>query len=158
MLQSIKQPCLLIINQSIKWILFALHSYPCIPCGSSKSVLCFFTGLHRVLQELFSWVYTHHHLDKSAWSDDSWFLLWHSDGIVKFFCKQHGSMLAGINGSGSCWWNNCVGNIFWQTLAAIQHCLNATTCLSTAANMSITLWLQRTHHLVVCNCSSRITY
>lgn len=81
------------INQSNESCLhYIASSYPFIPCGSSKSVLCFFTGLHRVLQELFSWVYTHHHLDKSAWSDDSWFLLWHSDGIVKFFCKQHDSM------------------------------------------------------------------
>ncbi len=51
-----------------------------------------------------------------AWSDESWFLLWHSDGGVRIWRKEHGSILPCLNGSGW-WWFNGVGDIllahFW---------------------------------------------
>ncbi len=42
-----------------------------------------------------------------AWSDESRFLLRHSDGRVRICRKEHC-----INGSGWCWWWNGVGDIF----------------------------------------------
>ncbi len=48
----------------------------------------------------------------AAWSDESRFLLRHSDGRVRIWCKvQHGSILPCLSGSG-CWWCNGVGDIF----------------------------------------------
>ncbi len=45
-----------------------------------------------------------------AWSDESRFLLQHSDGRVRIWRKEHGSIMPCLNGSG--WWCNGVGYIF----------------------------------------------
>ncbi len=50
-----------------------------------------------------------------AWSDESRFLLRHSDGRVRIWRKEHrkhGSILPCLNGSGWWWWCNGVGGIF----------------------------------------------
>ncbi len=48
-----------------------------------------------------------------AWSDESRFLLRHSDGRVRIWCKEHESMdPSSLNGSGWWWWCKCVGDIF----------------------------------------------
>ncbi len=46
-----------------------------------------------------------------AWSDESWFLLRHSDGRVRIWRKVHESMDPS-NGSGWLWWCNGVGDNF----------------------------------------------
>ncbi len=64
-----------------------------------------------------------------AWSDESWFLLRHSDGRVRIWCKRtwkHGSILPCLNGSGG--GGVIVWRIFsWHTLGPlvpIQHRLH----------------------------------
>ncbi len=50
-----------------------------------------------------------------AWSDESQFLLRHSDGNVRIWCKEHekhGSILPCLQGSGWWWWCNGVGDSF----------------------------------------------
>ncbi len=48
-----------------------------------------------------------------ARSDESRFLLRHSDGRVRIRCKVHESMdPSSLNGSGWWWWCKCVGDIF----------------------------------------------
>ncbi len=48
-----------------------------------------------------------------AWSDESRFLLRHSDVRVRIWCKEHESMdPSSLNGSGWWWWCKCVGDIF----------------------------------------------
>ncbi len=49
-----------------------------------------------------------------AWSDESRFLLRHSDSRVRIWHKehQHGPILHCLNGSGWWWWCNGVGDIF----------------------------------------------
>ncbi len=55
-----------------------------------------------------------------AWSDETGFLLRHSDGRVRIWCKEHESMdhPAFLNGSGWGWGCNGVGDIF---LAHFEH-------------------------------------
>ncbi len=76
-----------------------------------------------------------------AWSDESWFLLWHSDGRVRIWRKEHESMdpsclvstvQAGGGGGVMLW-----GIFSWHTLGPlvpIEHRLNATAYLSIAAD------------------------
>ncbi len=69
-----------------------------------------------------------------AWSDESRFLLQHSDGRVSIWCKRTwkpGSILPCLNGSGCWWWCNGVGDIF---LVPIQHRLYTTAYLSIVAD------------------------
>ncbi len=70
-----------------------------------------------------------------AWSDESWFLLRHSDGRVRIWRKEHESMdpscLVSMvqTGGGVMVW----GVISWHILGPlvpIEHCLNATAYLS----------------------------
>ncbi len=55
-----------------------------------------------------------------AWSDESRFLLQHSDVGSEFGARtwKHGSILPCLNGSGWCWWCNGLGDIFLGTLWA----------------------------------------
>ncbi len=68
-----------------------------------------------------------------AWSDESWFLLKHSDGRVRIKRKEHESM-------DQWWWRWCNGvwDIFYihtlGPLVPIEHCLNATVYLSIVAD------------------------
>ncbi len=73
-----------------------------------------------------------------AWSDESWFLLQHSDVGSEFGVKNMKAwiILPCLNGSGW-WWCNGVGDIFWHTLGPlvpIKHRLNATVYLSIVAD------------------------
>ncbi len=49
-----------------------------------------------------------------VWSQESRFLLRHSDGRVSIWCEEHESMdpSCSLNGSGWWWWCNGVGDIF----------------------------------------------
>ncbi len=71
-----------------------------------------------------------------AWSDESRFLLRHSDGRVRIWRKEHESMDPScLNGSG--WWCNSVGDNSWHTLGPLvptEHCLHATAYLSIVAD------------------------
>ncbi len=73
-----------------------------------------------------------------AWSDESWFLMRHSDSRVRIWCKEHESMdpsflistdpAAGGGGGVIVW-----GVYSWHTLGPlvpIEHCLNTTAYLS----------------------------
>ncbi len=71
-----------------------------------------------------------------AWSDESWFLLQHSDVRVRIWCKEHEIMdpsclvsTVQAGGGGLMVW----GVFYWQTLdplVPIEHRLNATVYLS----------------------------
>ncbi len=81
-----------------------------------------------------------------AWSDESRFLLRHSDGRVRIWHKDHESMdpsnLVSTVQAGLMVW----GIFSWHTLGPlgpIEHCLNTTAYLSIVA-----LWLQFTHLLM----------
>ncbi len=75
-----------------------------------------------------------------AWSDESWFLLRHSDGRVRIWCKEHESMnpsclvsTVQAGGGGVMVW----GIFSWHTfgpLVPIEHSLNATAYRSTVAD------------------------
>ncbi len=75
-----------------------------------------------------------------AWSDESPFLLWHSDGNVRIWCKEHESMdppclvsMVQAGGVGVMVW----GIFSWHTLGPlvpIEHCLNATAYPSIVAD------------------------
>ncbi len=75
-----------------------------------------------------------------AWSDESRFLLRHSDGRVRIWHKEHESMdpsclvsTVQAGGGGVMVW----GIFSWHTLGLlipIEHCLNATACLSIVAD------------------------
>ncbi len=75
-----------------------------------------------------------------AWSDESWFLLQHSDGRVRIWLKEHESMdpsclvsTVQAGGVGVMVW----GIFLWHTLSPlvpIKHCLNATAYLSIVAD------------------------
>ncbi len=71
-----------------------------------------------------------------AWSNESRFLLRHSDGSVRIWHKEHESMDPScLNGSG--WWCNSVGDTSWHTLGPLvptEHCLHATAYLSIVAD------------------------
>ncbi len=72
-----------------------------------------------------------------AWSDESWFLLRHSDDRVRIWCKEHESMdpsclvsTVQAGGGGVMVW----GISSWHTLGPLvptEHCLNATAYLLT---------------------------
>ncbi len=95
-----------------------------------------------------------------AWSDESRFLLRHSDGRVRIWRKEQESMdpsclvsTVQAGGGGVMMW----GIFSWLTLAPlvpIEHCLNATAWIF-LVTMSIPLWLQCTHLLMT---SSRIMH
>ncbi len=75
-----------------------------------------------------------------AWSDESGFLLRHSDGRVRIRCKEHESMdlsclvsTVQAGGGGVMVW----GVFYWHTLGRLvttEHCLNATAYLSIVAD------------------------
>ncbi len=75
-----------------------------------------------------------------AWSDESLFLLRHSDGRVRIWYKEHESMdpschvsMVQAGGGGVMVW----GIFYWHTLSPlvpIEHCLNATAYLSIVAD------------------------
>ncbi len=75
---------------------------------------------------------------KNAWSDESWFLLQHSDGRVRIWCKEHESMdpsclVSMVQAAGVMVW----GIFSWHTLGLlvpIEHRLNATVYLSIVAD------------------------
>ncbi len=72
-----------------------------------------------------------------AWSDESRFLLQHSDDRVRIWRKEHESLDPScLNGSGW-WWCNVWGIFSWHTLSPlvpIEHRLNATAYLSIVAD------------------------
>ncbi len=90
-----------------------------------------------------------------AWSDESRFLLQHSDGRVRIWRKEHESMdpsclisTVQAGGGGVMVW----GIFSWHTLGLlvpIEHRLNTTAYLSLLLPMSITLWLQCSHLLML---------
>ncbi len=74
-----------------------------------------------------------------AWSDESWFLLQHSDVGSEFGVKNMKAWIIRpcLNGSGWCWWCNGVGDIFlahFGPLVPIEHRLNTTVYLSIVAD------------------------
>ncbi len=87
-----------------------------------------------------------------AWSDESRYLLRHSEGRVRIWHKEHESMAPSClvstvqaGGGGVMVW----GIFYWHTLGPlvpIEHRLNTTAYLS-IVTMSIPLWLQCTHLL-----------
>ncbi len=80
-------------------------------------------------------------LKNVAWSDVSWFLLQHSDGRVRIWCKEHESMdpsclvsmvQVGCGGGVMVW-----GIFYWHTLGPlvpIEHRLNTTAYPSIVAD------------------------
>ncbi len=101
------------------------------------------------------------HWKNVSWSDESRFLLRHSDGRVRIWRKEHESMdpsclVSKVQAGGG---GVMVRGIFyWHTLGPlvpIEHRLNATAYLS-IVTMSIPLWLQCNHLLMVT--SSRIMH
>ncbi len=71
-----------------------------------------------------------------AWSDESRFLLRHSDVGSEFGVKNMKAwiILPCLNGSGWWWWCNGVGDVFLAHLVPIEHRLNATAYLSIVAD------------------------
>ncbi len=75
---------------------------------------------------------------KVAWSDESWFLLRHSDGRVRIWRKEHESMdpsclVSTVQAGGVMLW----GIFSWHTLGPlvpIEHRLNATAYLNIVAD------------------------
>ncbi len=70
-------------------------------------------------------------------ADESRFLLRHSDGRVRIWCKEHEIMDPScpcLNGSGWWWWCNGVGIFVWHTLVPIEHYLNITAYLIIVAD------------------------
>ncbi len=73
-----------------------------------------------------------------AWSDESSFLLWHSDGRVRIWRKGHESinpscLVSMVQAGGVMMW----GIFSWHTLGpllSIEHCLNATAYLRFVAD------------------------
>ncbi len=97
-----------------------------------------------------------------VWSDESLFLLRHSDGSVRIWRKEHESMDPScpcLNGSGWWWWCNGVGIFSWHTLGLlvpIEHRLNATAYLSIVAD-HVHLFMTTVYHLLMAT-SSRIMH
>ncbi len=98
-----------------------------------------------------------------AWSDESRFLLRHSDGSVRIWCKEHESMdpscLASTvqagGGGGVMMW----GMFSWHTLdplVPIDHRLNTTAYLSIVAD-HVHPFMTTVYHLLMAN-SSRIMH
>ncbi len=72
-----------------------------------------------------------------AWSDESWFLLQHSDGRVRTWHKEHEStdpscLVSTVQAPGLVC--NGVGDIFLAHFVPIEPCLNATVYLSIVAD------------------------
>ncbi len=97
-----------------------------------------------------------------AWSDESWFLLRHSDGRVRILHKEHESMDSSClvstvqaGGSGVIVW----GIFSWHTLGLlvpIEHRLNATAYLSIVAD-HVLPFMTTVYHLLMAT-SSRIMH
>ncbi len=64
-------------------------------------------------------------LNNFSWSDESRFLLRHSDDRVR---------ISTLNSSGWWWWCNGMGDIFFAHLVPIEHSLKATAYLSIVAD------------------------
>ncbi len=82
------------------------HRVPLLPAKNRKRRLQF-TQAHQI--------WTVEDCKNVAWSDESRFLLRHSDGRVRIWRKdhgKHGSTLPCLNGSSSWWWCNGVRDIF----------------------------------------------
>ncbi len=94
-----------------------------------------------------------------AWSDESRFLLRHSDDRVRIWCKEHESMdpsclVSMVQAGGNVW-----GIFSWHTLGPlvpIEYRLNATAYWVLLLTMSIPLWVQCIHLLMAT--SSRIMH
>ncbi len=97
-----------------------------------------------------------------AWSDESQFLLQHSDGRVRIWCKEHESMdtsclvsTVQAGGGGVMVW----GIFSWHTLGLlvpIEHRLNATAYLSIVAD-HVHPFMTTVYHLPMAT-SSRIMH
>uniref|UniRef100_A0A9J8C660 Transposable element Tc1 transposase n=1 Tax=Cyprinus carpio carpio TaxID=630221 RepID=A0A9J8C660_CYPCA len=97
-----------------------------------------------------------------AWSDESRFLLWYSDGRVRIWCKEHESMdptflvsMVQAGGGGVMVW----GIFSWHTLGPlvpIEHRLNATAYLSIVAD-HVLPFMTTVDHLLMAT-SSRIMH
>ncbi len=97
-----------------------------------------------------------------AWSDESWFLLWHSDGRVRIWRKEYESMdpsclvstVQAADGGVMVW-----GIFSWHTLGPlvpIEHCLNATAYLSIVTD-HVHPFMTTVYHLLMAT-SSRIMH
>ncbi len=94
----------------------------------------------RLQFEQAHWNWTIEDWKNIAWSEESWFLLQHSDGRVRIWCKEHESMdtscLVSTVQAGGC--SVMVWGIYsWHTLGPlvpIEHSLNATAYLSIVAD------------------------
>ncbi len=90
-----------------------------------------------------------------AWSDESRFLLQHSDVGSEFGVKtwKHGSILPCLNGSGWCWWCDGVGDIFLAHFGSLStnwaSFKRHSSLPELLLTMSIPLWLQCTHLLML---------
>ncbi len=94
-----------------------------------------------------------------AWSEESWFLLRHSDGRVRIWCKEHESMdpsclVSTVQAAGG---GVMVWGIFsWHTLGPlvpIEHRLNATAYLSIVAD-HVHPFMTTVYHLLMATSSS----
>ncbi len=85
-----------------------------------------------------------------AWSDESRFLLRHSDVGSEFGIKNMKAwiILPCLNGSGWWWWCNGVGDILLAHLVPIEHRLNATAYLSMVAD-HVHLFMTTVYHLLM---------
>ncbi len=95
-----------------------------------------------------------------AWSDESWFLLQHSDDRVRIWCKEHESMdpsclVSTVQAAGG---GVMVGGYFLGTLCIvpIEHRLNATAYLSIVAD-HVHPFMTTVSHLLMTT-SSRIMH
>ncbi len=81
-----------------------------------------------------------------AWSDESRFLLRHSDGRVRIWCKEHESMdpsclVSTVQAGGGVM---VCGVIYWGHFGPLEHRLNATVYLSIVVDHVHPLWPQCT--------------
>ncbi len=101
--------------------------------------------------------------EENAWSDESWFLLRHSDSRVRIRRKEHESMdpsclvstVQAAGAGGVMVW----GIYSWHTLGpleAIERCLNATVYLSIVAD-HVHPFMTTVYHLLMTT-SSRIMH
>ncbi len=95
-----------------------------------------------------------------VWSDESWFLLQHSDVRVRIWCKEHENMdpsclvspvqAGGVMVSGTCSWHTL------GLLVPIEHRLNTTVYLSIVA-VHVHPFMTTVYHLLMAT-SSRIMH
>ncbi len=85
-----------------------------------------------------------------AWSDESVFLLLHSDVGSEFGVKNMKAwiILPCLNGSGWLWWCNGLGDIFLAHLVPIEHRLNATVYLNIVAD-HVHPFMSTVYHLLM---------